>query len=350
MDGQPDELGAVVKRPYRDPGRKEAAVELGHLFCHVGHRPRWVFEFFEKDDALDIHVARGLPALVPVAQDAVGGEVADFDAGQVLDQDGDAGPVVDDDVADVVGPADAAQAADIHLGDPYAEEPAAGIAVVGGDGLGHVLDPQPELLQAQGIDHDLELADEPSEIGHVDDPVGLQELGDDDVLLQLGQALQGHVGRGFDDVTEDLAHGHGHRAEDGLGALGKLGFPELLQDQLAGQVEVDAVVEDQADLGEAEDGPGALGDDARHGVQGPLDGDRNLLFHLLGGQAAQLGDDIDFVVADIGVSFDLQPFPGQQAKKDDQEPGPDGHQAMLQDEGDQAVHRSRAFKGPGTVP
>src|SRR5262249_40384529 len=149
---------------------------------------------------------------------------------------------------DVAGVLDPADAADQVLGVVLLDDPAAHRGVAAGDRLDQLAEGDVVSAQGVGIDVDLVLqghAADGADLGHAGHGV---DLGPDVVFLK-GPAAAGLQLAALDGVPEDLAHGGGVGGQVGDHALGQegAGQGETLQHALAGEVEVDVVLEDQGD-------------------------------------------------------------------------------------------------------
>src|SRR5262249_49169158 len=134
----------------------------------------------------------------------------------------------------------------------------------------------------------------------------------------------------FELVAVELADRRRERAEPRLRARWKLDLAQLLEHNLPGEVVVDAVLERQLDDREPVDGPRAPGDDVGYAVTNPLDRDRDLLLHLLGGKPRQRRDHNDLRIGDVGVGFDLELPESPDPETDERDAQRDGDESLPQ--------------------
>jgi hypothetical protein len=277
------------------------------------------------------------------------------DVGDVADEDGRPRLRFQGHVADVLDGLEKADAADEILLFAPLEHVAADVEIVPSQRLPDVAQGEVVSEELLRVHRDVVLLDVTAEgIDLVDARDGLEEWRQDPVLdgPDLGQVFRFvHPGRRRPDerVLVDLAHGRGDGSHRDLRAFGDAlpGLDQPLQDELAGEIDVDAVLEDdghdreprlrdRADL--FEPGQAAHGRFDRIGDE-PFDLGRR--------HARGCGQHFDLDVGHVreGVDGDAQNGPDAQADEDDD---PDEDEGPLsQGAFDEAVDQAHANLPPG---
>ena len=301
-DGSVDQLGAVVEGLDPDAGRQRGS-QLVELRLHaLGHGARVLAEQHEghADDhlALTVHRRGAAPQARAEAHVADGRHRYRYALRCRAD----------DDRLQVVEALDQAGRADDELFAVALDVPAAGVLVRALERAYHVLDRQPDGLEAFRIDHHLVLLVLAAEAVHLDDAGDGAELRADvpvERLLQLHQ----RVPFAAHDELIDLAERRRDRAHLGppvVGGDGVLGLAHPLEDHLAGEVDVGAVLENHGDHRESVLRDRAHLLDLRDAGHGPFDGDGHVLLDLDGGEGGSRGDHLDLDVGDVRDGVDGQ--------------------------------------------
>ena len=178
--------------------------------------------------------------------------VADLDVGHVADPDRHAVLGRHHDGLDLLDVDGAADAVDQEHAAAPADVAAADVAVVLLDRLDHLVEGQAVLDEAVGVDADLVLLLVAAPAVDLGRALHCPQLGPDDPVVD-GAQLGDVVPLAGDDVVEDLAQAGGHRPHLGpRDALGDVHRGQPLVDELAGEVDVGAVLEGHHHLGQAE--------------------------------------------------------------------------------------------------
>ncbi len=336
LDAGLDERRAVVEDVQPYPRRKR----LPHLLDRVLDAAHDVLRVraLEHDD----HPRDDLA--LPVTRDgALAGLRPDDDVGDVPHVDGRAvdrlehGPL---DVGNVLQEPDSPQ---VDLLPAPDENAPARVRVPLLDRLDDLADRQVVLEELLRRDEDLvllHLAAEAVDLVHAGDR--LEERGDDPVLdrpeVHRAPAVP------FEGVLVDLAEPGRERPELRLDARRKLlaSRTEPLEDDLARPVGVDAVLEDDDDLGEAglRQGPDLL--DARQAAHHLLDGIAHPLLDVDGREPRRLREDHDLGVRHVGKGVDGEARPGDDAQRGEERGAEEDEEPVLQED----VDESHVFAPP----
>ena len=253
--------------------------------------------------------------------------LAGRDLGHVADEDGRPALRLQRHRPDVVARLEKADAADEILLFAPLEDVPADVEVVPAERLADLPEGEvvgEELLRvhrhmvlldvaAEGVD----LAD----AGH-----GLEQRGQDPVLNgpDLGQVfLRVHAGGPVprEGVLIDLAHGRGHRSHGDLRARGDAlpGLDQPLEDELAGEIDIDAVLEDDRDDRQPRLGHGADLGQPGQAAHHDLDGIRDEPLHLGRRHARDGRQDLDLDIGHIGEGIDRDARDGPNTQGDEEE-------------------------------
>ena len=196
-------------------------------------------------------------------EDAAAELRAELHGGDVLDVDRRAVDLLDDGVFDVVLVLDPADAADDVLGVVLLDDAAAGRHVALGDGGVQLAERDAVGPQVFGPHVDLIFQRRAADDGHVGDARrGVQLRGDVELVERPQPArIDRMLGARLDRVPEDLPERRGVGGQVGHDARRQkcVGLGQLLGHALAGEVEVDVVLEDDRDHREVEFGRRAHG-------------------------------------------------------------------------------------------
>jgi hypothetical protein len=262
VDGAADEVAAVVEGLHGH-ARRQAGGEGGEAGLHVLDDAPGVLAVAHDDDAADDLPAVDVEgAAAEVAADAHGGDVAQQERRAVARQQGDG--------LQVGGALHETDAAHDVFGAVLLDGLAADILVAGGDGIHDLADHHAVLLELQGGDLDLPLADKAAEAGDLGHArhggelvahVGVLQRAQRAEILRAGPVLQ--------IVLVDPAEAGGVGPEPGDHAAGQefAEGVEALEHAGAGEVGVDLVLEDDGEEREAEHRGGAHGFHAGEALQ-----------------------------------------------------------------------------------
>ena len=212
-------------------------------------------------------------------------------------------PALTGHVADVLDGLDVPEAAHHELGLGQLDETAADVVVAALDGALDLPQRNPVGQQLVGIDGHLVLLDEAADAGHLGDAGHAGQLVAQVPVLDRAQLGEVAAAAGVDeDVLVDPADAGGVRTEPRLHPLGQAvtGEAQVLQHAAARPVHIGAVLEDDVDEGEAEEGvpPHRLG--VGHGQHRRAQGEGHLILHHLGRLPRVLGEDDHLHVRQIG--------------------------------------------------
>ena len=145
-------------------------------------------------------------------------------------------------------------------------------------------------------------------------------------------------------VLVDLAEAGGNRghfrAAEAGGDIG-FRFPQVFADELATEVDVGVLFEDDRYHGESEAADGADFHQVLEILQRQLDGGGDELLHLLGGQRGGGRDDLHLVVGDVGDGVDGDLPQGKQAPDDEGQDANADEQLIPDGIGDDGVEHGR---------
>ena len=332
-DGAVHERGAVVNGGGDNAGR-EAAVNVDEFFSDAGGDLAGVFADEHEDGAED--------DLAAVFGGGAGAEfLAEEDLGDIAHADGLAAALGDDEGADFSEGGDLAGDADEVLFAGALDVAGADICVVAGERLHDVAEREAVGDEAVGVRGDVKLFHEAADGVDLGDALEITELRAHDPVLELaeiGGGVGGAVGfaggGGFrlDGEHENLAEAGGEGAHRGIEAGRELCTQRLetLGDELAGEVNVRAVFEDDGDLGETVAGEGARVVEFGQAGHRGLDGEGHALFGFERRVAGGLGVDLDLDVGDVGDGVDGQALKVDYAERGDAEGG-EQHQPTVAD-------------------
>src|SRR5690242_16382376 len=338
VSGNADEVAAVVEGTDFDVGRKNGFIELLGFALDAGEDVLGLFAFAHKDDAFDgVVVVFGF---VLEAEDAEAGSVADDHAANVFHANGSAVGGADDDFADVVGGFEEAEAAHVVKLAALGEESAAGVGIIGGESVEDLDDGQVIAVEAGGIEQDVVLHGRPAETGVVGD-AGNAAVGAGDDPIVVSVELGGSAIGAFENVAIDEAAGTEERGHAGRDALGKGGVADAFENELAGEVGIDAFVEGKADIGEAVERNRTHHLEVRGAVHGQLDGESGKALDFFSGVAGPLGDEFDHGRGEIGVGVDGHLAEGPGTGKDDEQSRHEDEKTLMESELDDAVDHGR---------
>ncbi len=355
MGGDVDEVGAAVEGDDSHALWHQAApVQLVGLDLNgLGGGQAFLILAHEHDAFDDV-------VLVAPADDAEPGLVAHDGLGDLADVDGDAVMRGDHHAVDVLellgldqvgvfgvgrvervdASAEQADGPDVVGLAAEAEEVAADVGVGTVDAVFHLLQGDVVLTHLLGVEQDLVLLDGASVAGDVDDAGDLLEGPVQDPVLH-GLELSRGVAGSFEDVADDLSGGAPGR-KLGLDAGGEgVGGVDAVEDFLASGPVVRLVGELALDVRETGDGGAAEVDQARHAVEGGLQGDADEALHFLGTGAGVLGDDLDDRRSRVGIRFDVQIQGGMHTNTHESQDSQDHDQAVVQAPGDDGANHAR---------
>jgi len=272
----------------------------------------------------------------------------------VPDEDGCPLPGFQRDRADVFDRLQKPDSPDEELPLVTLQDVAAGVEVVPAQRLGDAVERQVVGGQKVGIHDDVKLSDiAPEGVDFVDPGDRLEERREGPVLnrpdlRQVFRLIHALGPAPRERVLIDFPHGRGNRAHGDLGSLGDAlpGFDEPLEDELAGEVDIDAVLEDDGDDGEAGLGNRTNLIQAREPAHGRFDreGDEPLDFRRR--HAGSRGQDFDLDVGDVGEGVDGDPKDRPDPQHDEEEDSDKDEDAPAERSFDQAVNHAHV-RPPG---
>jgi len=302
------EVGAVVRRDDLD-ARRQRRLDVSEFPFDAVYDVERVLAVAHHDDAADdfalaVELRDAPPHIRAVRYDA-----------QVLYQDGDAALAGGDrDILYIFERRYVAPAADHVFLAAQLHDAAADVLVGAADG-GHDLAERDAVGgELVGVDFDLVRlleaahARDLGDAGHGLEPI--LEV----PILKRAEGSEVVLARFIHErVLEDPPHAGGVRAEGGRHAGGQLlaGLAEVLQDAAARPIHVGAVLEDDVDEGEAEEGVAADDLDARRRQHRRDERVRYLVLHQVRAAARPLGEDYDLDVGEVrdGVEGDARDGP-----------------------------------------
>ena len=137
-------------------------------------------------------------------------------------------------------------------------------------------------------------------------------------------------------VLVDLADGGVVRSERRRDAVRHLRVGQPFGDLLSREVDVDVILERHDDLRQAERRDRALHQRVRHADQGALDGNGDLLFHLLRRLSGEERDDHHLDVGDVRKSLDFETGECVDAEQQERNREEEGCDAPVDSKNDQA--------------
>ncbi|EAU66886.1 hypothetical protein STIAU_3193 [Stigmatella aurantiaca DW4/3-1] len=333
LEGLPHQLRAVIERVDRHPRRQGGADAL-HGLLHMVDDGAGVLPDAHHHDAGD-RLAASVACDGPLAH-----ERGVLHLGDVPHVDGDAlGGGGDDDVADVLQRLDQPLSPDEHLLRPPGDVGPARVGVVALQGLEDLLERQAIGRHARGIELHLVGFQLAAEGVHFHHPWHRAQPGDELPLQYLPQ-LHGALALAADLELVNFSEPRGRGAHLGRAvAFGDVlpGLLEPLAHELAGEVDVRAVLEGDGDDGQAELGDGAKLLGARQAAHRRLDGHGDEPFHLHGAKPRRGGEDLHLHVGDIGDRVDGQLAQGPESEGRDDRGQQEDEDAVLDRKMDELI-------------
>src|SRR5260370_6679129 len=246
ISGHANQVTAIVVGPDANVARKQILVDFLGLPLHSFENVLGLLAAAHQNDAFDgIVIVCGL---VLKAENAETGRVTDFHVADVVDADRSAVITGDYDFANIVGGFYESETAHIIKLAALRIKTAAGIGVVVLQRGDHLHDRNVIAVQAAGIEKNVILHGGAAETGIVGDARHTAISAFDDPVLHGVQFLRRAVWT-FDDVTIDEAAGTEERRHAGGDALGKSGVAKALENELPGEVGIDAFIGGEAGVG-----------------------------------------------------------------------------------------------------
>ena len=236
-----DQLRPVVERHDLRRLRQDGAIQRGDARLDGGQHLRRVLALSHQDDAGDRLV------LVVHADEPLARHAAHSDLGDVPNQQRSSRVGRHDDVADVVGRAQHADAANEVLLLAALEEAAARIGVASSEGREHLLERDVVGLHPRGVHGHVVSLDEAAEADDIGDARNHPEIPRDHPVLNASE-LGGALALSRHAIPVDLPDRRGQRGELGLYAGREVGALKTLEDLLAREVVGRVVVEGQDDV------------------------------------------------------------------------------------------------------
>jgi hypothetical protein len=307
-DGGLDDFGLIVEGDEFDA---LGEAECGEARFNALNNPHAVLTLEH-----DGHAGDGF-ALAIASDRALAGKGAETHAGDIAEQHGGTLAGEEDNALDVGDVADTAQSSHVVLFGTMFDEAAAEVLIVVANAFEDLAEAEAIAAECGGFDDDLILPRLAAPgVDFVDTADGAQLVLDSPLM----ESLHLHGGeRAVESVLVDLAEGRGDGAELRFDVLGDAAadFLEPFVDQLAGEVGVDVIVEDDGDHREAELGYGAIPFGARQAHEGGFNrvSDQGFDFRRSHGRA--LGDDGDLVVGEVREGVDRNLGEGVETGRDD---------------------------------
>ncbi len=281
---------------------------------------------------------------------------AERDLGHVAERDRRAAARGDDRLAEVVHRLHEAVGADRQLLGAGLDGGRARVPGRLGRRVEHLAEREPVAREPVGVDEHLVLLEVPADGVDLGEARHAQELASDDPVLDRAELHRRVAARRVAErVAEHLAQARRDRPElRRLGAGRELVFdaPQLLQDELAGEVGVDAVLEDDGDDGDALAGERAELDEVGERLQGQLDGDAHEPLDFERAEGRGLRQDLDLVVGDVGDGVDRELGGGVEAGGDEADGGEQDEHSLAERERDDAIEHggteNRGGRGPAS--
>jgi hypothetical protein len=318
--GSVDQRRAVIERHDPDPGW-EPALQGRHLLLDPG-------DDVGGADAIagDHHPAHRLLTTLDQRRNAE--RVAHPHRRHLPQVDRHAVLGADDRVLEIARRLDQPETADHRPGAAGLEDVSADVPVAAHDGISHRRKRHPEAAEAVRIHVDLVLAHHTAHGRHLGHPRHRIELVADEPVLERAQLLKG-LPRPLHRVPEDVPDSRGVRAQGGHDARGQaLGQQvEAFEHARARKVEVDPILEDHVDHGEAEGRGGADHPDTGQALEAHGQRIRDLILNFLRRATGPVGEDDHLIVGEIGDRVDrgrqqrpVAPAAEEQKGSDDQHP------------------------------
>src|SRR5580692_1707286 len=299
-----DEIAAVVVRADFDVGGQKIAIDFDCFLLDTLENILRLLAAAHEDDAFDSVVVILFIGFVLEAENAQARGNADNDAADVFDADGHAvAAAADHDFADVFRGFDEPEAADVIKLAALRVKAAAGIGVVGREGVQNLNDGQVIVVELNGVEQDVILhggAAEAGVIGHARD-AAIGALNDPG--LEGVQLHRRTIGT-FDDVAIDEAARAEERSHARGDAGGQSGVAEAFENDLASEVSVGAVLEGEDDVRESVKRNGTHHLEVRRAVHGQLERKSGEALDFFGGMAGPLGDELNHGRRKIGIGVD----------------------------------------------
>ena len=159
---------------------------------------------------------------------------------------------------------------------------AAGVKVICGNRVDHVLNGEFVSLQPIGRCDDVILLHQSTEVHNVRHSRNLKKPRSNDPILQCPEVHRCVALVCLNDVPEYLADRPRKRAERGADAVGKNSVIQFFENSLPSKVVVSTVFKCQLDDRESENGFRAAANNVRNRVESPFNGERDLLFDFFG--------------------------------------------------------------------
>ena len=250
-------------------------------------------------------------------------------------------------VADVLQRLQAPQAAHVVELAALRIEPAAGIAVVGRQRALHLQHRQADAGDLGRIEQHLVLHGAAAKARIIRHAGNGFVCGLDDPVLEGLELHRRPVGA-LQHVAIDQTRRRGQRRHRRRHAARQTEAGQPVENFLAGEVVVGAIVEREDDVGQSIERDRALRGHLRNAVHPDFDGHRDQPFHFLGGVSGPLGDDLDHRRRKIGIGIHRQAIQRPRPRADQHERQEDDEKALPQRRGDDPVHdRSRSRRGSG---
>ena len=329
------QIAAVVERLDVHPGRQRTVgidtLDGGADALHHLHR---AFELLHQHDAGDD--VGGVVA----ARDTKLRHEADLNLRHIRQQDRHAALLGQDDVADVLERTDDADAAYVDRLLADRDRPAADIGIAGRNRRDHLRQGQAVGHHPAEIDLGLELLGLAAEHQHVGNAGHDSQPALHHPVLQRLELHDVHAGRPAQFVAEDFADGPCRR-DHGLHAGRQFDVREPVDDLLAHEVVIPAILELNADEAQAVDRVRADEPQAGRAGKRNLDRDRDVALHFLRRLPGALGDDLDNRRGRVRIGLDVELQEGDVAEAKKCRERDHNQRAPRQAERDQTTQHER---------
>src|SRR3974390_1161948 len=342
VGGVVKEVVAVEKRNHFNAGRQDVVVELVDLDVNGVKGGLGISAFAQEDDArtdvvvIDDHTVFAMNGAAKLAKADLG---ALSDHRDVLNPQGGARLGNQGGVLDVGDISDQADGTNVDLLQARFDETAPGVGVVVGELLFDLRQAEAVGNQLVRIDADLVFASRPAKTGAVAN-IGhrLTVLFDDPVFdgLQIHHVIYGI--RALQGEEIDLPDGATIRSHLRVDALGQGDLGEPLEHALSIPGILLFIVENEFQIGKAEERKRTEVGDVGNTIHNGFEGDGHLLLDLLGGDARPLRDDLDIVVGNIGIGFDGKLVEGESTPKNQENGNGEDNEAIVEREIDNTAN------------
>jgi hypothetical protein len=335
VGGHADKIATVVEGTNLDVGRKNVAIEVLGLFLNALQYVLRLFTAAHQDDAFHGVIVFLRLGLKP--ENAKARRVADFHVTDILNANGNAIVAADDDLADVFGVFEEAEAANVVKLAALGVETAARVGVVGGEGTEHLHNGEVIVVEPRRVQQDVILHGGPAEAGIVRDARDAAVGANNNPIIESLQFLRRTI-RAFQDVPIDEAAWTEKRRHARHDTGGKSSVSDALEDDLAGEIGIDTFVEGEAEVRKSVKRDGAHHRQVGRAVHGQFEGQGGEAFDFFRGMAGPLGDELDHGRRKIGIGINGHALKRNGARDDDEHGNHHHQEALLESKLDNAMN------------